>query len=564
MKKLSFIHLALFVILLAFSFRSLLANSGANLVDWRDYPFVAWIIYGNVGKILSLDLSNIFSTNILFPHANNLLLTENLFAQSVMAVPMGIVTDNPILIFNIVFFATLLLNYYSAYMLWREIFRNENIAFLGALLTAFSPFFHISIHHFQLLTFWPTFISLFFLVRHDRGKSKNGLYFSGVFLAVQFLSSVYLAVFASAAIAIYYLSVSVLENSVFNKLRDLATIFGTFIVLCAPVVYAYISVQSQYAVNREYGEYVTYSAHISDYIFSNQINSIVHDSQLADSWNLFNRNTSGRFPGILLTVLGTIGLFSIKSKKLKIELKMRLDKLSLFFLLLMMVGFVFSFGPRANFNGSYLEIPMPYHFIVKYVPFVDVVRVPARWSFLFYLGLTYFALKGANNMKLRRWLLSVFILLTIVEYVPMGIYTDSMHYLRPKDQVLLNLCRSKDNVVLEVPVTHFDAGKNILEGLSYITTTILATTYNNCTIVNGYGSYDLPSLQHLKDRIYTSTIEIDSESFFDAVKGTGAQILVVNYENMLSESREGTVEILKDLVAKKRLIHIDENVYKIN
>ncbi len=194
MKKFLF-YLFLFTIILGVAFRSLLLNLSTNLVDWRDYAYVTWVINQNISHLKSLDFPNLFNTNAFYPYTQTLFLSDTLLTPSIIGVVFSFFTKNPVLNFNLVFISTFILNYISVYLVWKKIFKNSLISFIGSLAIVFSAFFYIEIGHFQMQNYWPFFLAIFFLIDTDIRKLKLKSLLVGIFLAIQFLASIYLAFF---------------------------------------------------------------------------------------------------------------------------------------------------------------------------------------------------------------------------------------------------------------------------------------------------------------------------------------------------------------------------------
>jgi hypothetical protein len=565
--KAKFVYLIIFLVLLGITFRSLITNLTTNLPDWYDYPYLVWIINTNLDKFISLNFSKMFDTNILYPNTNNLLLTDTLFTQTFLALPIRIFTTNPILIFNLVFLTTFILNYLTSFLLWSKLFKKDSLAFLGSLLTVFSPFLHAEWGHFQLQSYWLVLLTLYFLFKSSKTKSYKYLIVSGVFVTLQFLASVYLSVFLIIAIGLFFFTEAIINRQFLTPFRNLAVVLASFAVLASPVIVGYLNIDKQYQVQRNYGEYVFYSAHLSDYLFSQGIKSLVHTSNFISKWNSFNHHAIGGvalFPGFLLTIFSSLAIFKLKKKSTNINFSIHLDQTSLFFFFLIIVGFIFSLGPRMNFNGVYAEIPLPYHFLLKYIPLFEVIRAPSRWMFLIYLGLIFFSLKFLSQKITKTSTVFLLTALVFLEYLPINIQTHAENYLQGKDYVLESICSKEPQVVLEIPITHFDAGKSILEGLNYITKTILASTYHKCSLVNGYGSYDLPSIATLTNSLYEASTQRDTERFLSLLNSSQAQILVVNRDFLKNESKaKDLLVMIKRLETEGYLLNQENGVYKI-
>ena len=149
-----------FLFLFGFVFRELLFNISTHLYDWGDGPYIIWVIFQNIQKIKSLDFLHFFDTNAFYPHKMTLLFSDILLPQSLIALPFSLIIKNPIFVFNIVFFITFIFNYCGAFLLWNKLFKNTLLAFFGSLLVVFSPFFHLQLGHFQMMSYWPFFFSL--------------------------------------------------------------------------------------------------------------------------------------------------------------------------------------------------------------------------------------------------------------------------------------------------------------------------------------------------------------------------------------------------------------------
>lgn len=489
-------HFVLFLLTLFFVFRDLLLNIRTNLIDWRDYPLMVWIMSQHTLKIQHLNFTNYFDTNTFFPHKYSLLFSDLLLPQAIISLPFLLFSNNIILVFNIVFFTTFILNFVSLYLFWRLLFKNNLIAFLGSIFILFSPFFHLSISHFQMLSFWPFFFSLYFLFSANRRLIY--LFLSGLFLTIQFLASVYLAIFLMFSITVYLLvKLQFLQNTKL-VLKTLLIIVFTFLILGGVFIKGYWDVKNYYKVNRQINEYINFSAHFTDYFFTSPIKSAVHKSDLMRSLNKYDKNFGagkGSSAGFLITILALFSLFSLAKRREKIIFSLELNSDRNFFIVLILAGFIFSLGPRLNFNGNYAHLPLPYSLILKTEPLTEPIRNPARWNFLFYLGLTYFSLLTLKKLEKRRtykYLITIFFLIFIIEYLPLDITTSQKSYPDPEYNDFNKICTKDKKTLLEIPVTHREATDDVASGLTYISNLQLASIFHQCNLVNGYSGYDLP------------------------------------------------------------------------
>ena len=231
---------------------------------------------------------------------------------------------------------------------------------------------------------------------------------------------------------------------------------------------------------------------------------------------------------------------------------------------LVIIGFFFSLGPRLSFNGAYSGIPTLYTFLIKYVPFFDSVRGLARWSFIFYLGLTYFFVKYVENKKL--WLVAILFLFCLFEYLPVNLKTTKENYLDfGTDNILKSECFSANQkqILLEIPVTHLTVGKGIYVGLNYISKRQLASTYHGCLLVNGYSGYEPPSQTEYYSSIESSLSGGMSDELLMALKDRRVNFLRVSPELISEKERANYLNTLEKLVVNNKIIKVADFLYRV-
>ncbi|SRR5258708_7897304 len=563
------LYFIVFLLIAAFVFRDLLFHLQTNLPDWLDYALVNWVIFQNIEKIISFQFANFFNTNAFYPHPYTLLFADTFIPQSLLTLPTYLLTHQVILSFNITFFLTIILNYISSYVFWKEIFKRPSLAFLGALFISFSPFFHLESSHFQMLSLWPFFFSIYFLFKHLRTNSKLNLVLSGFFLATEFLASVYFAVFLILTILLWLVVNLLFERNYSKVLVSFLIIFSVFILIDGVVIEKYSEMKNFYHIKRDLKEYVTYSAQLSDYLFSTPINSLVHKSAVLNKWNSFDRNIIGgkaAFPGFLLITLSLLGLLKFLKQKGQIQLAINLDKERLFFLLLILIGLLFSLGPRLSFNGNYAYIPTPYTFLIKIIPLLEATRVVARWSFLFYLGIIFFALKFLQNQlnnKHFKYLILITLVILFLEYLPLNITTHTENYVNAQYQTIKDLCYPNKKVLLEIPVTHLAVAQGIGEGVNYISKVELSSTYHGCYLVNGYSGYDMPELFKLQSDIDNLLLTQNTEALIKELKSYQVDIIKINSSYVVAEQKIPTKLFEMQLDHSSLVVRIDQGLYKI-
>lgn len=559
-----------FFILFLFAFRSLASNLSSALPDWLDYPYIVWTIFQNIEKIKTFNFAHFFDTNAFYPNKLTLLFSDTLLPQSIVALLFSFLTINPILVFNLTFIVTFILNYVAVFLFWNQIFKKDWLAFLGTLFVIFSPFFHHQLGHFQMQSYWPLFFALYFLFKNEEKKTVRNLVLVGIFLSIQFLSSVYLAVFLLFSILAFY-GVRVLFSREWEMVaKSFFLIIGVFILVDSVFIKGYLDTKKIYGIKRDYGEYVTYSAHLSDYLFTTNINSALHKLPLITRWNSFDKHVVGEkasFPGFLLSILALFGMFSFTKRKERFWINLQLDKRQLFFLIILFFGILFSLGPRLNFNGAYVYIPTPYTLFLKFIPFLDSIRVPARWSFLFYLGIIYFSLNLIKklltlNNYFRILALTIFALF-VLEYLPLAAEAQVKEYKGKPYQLLETICSKEKKVLLEVPVTHFRVEGGIVVGLDYISKVLLSSLYHKCYLVNGYSGYQPPSILALEESIENLLKEGKGNDLVQLFLNNKIELVKFNSKQMLPETRIGFQDLLPSLVNSRKVEVLSDDVLRI-
>lgn len=566
MPKKFLIYLGIFILILLFVFRDLVSNLSTNLLDWRDYPYIIWTMSQSTTHITSLDFANFFETNAFYPYKLTLMFSDILLPQALILLPFLFLTKNIILSFNTTFLITFILNFIASFLFWKQVFKKDIIAFFGSLLFIFSPFFHLELSHFQMLNYWPFLFTFYFLFRHERESKIRQLILMGLFITIQFLSSVYLSIYLIFSVLTFYLLKLLFSKDAKVTVFKLFVIYFVFLFTSGFFIKGYMDMKKTYNIKRDIKEYITYSANLSDYIFTSQIKSVFHTSSVIQTWNKADKNWGlhGSFPGFLIFVLSLIGLFKISKKKRFITINVLLNKEKTFFLILVIAGLLFSLGPRLNFNGNYAHIPLPYAAVIKFAPFAEALRVPSRWSFIFFLGLIYLSLLGINKLEgkfnYKVLMITIFILF-ILEYIPINITSQSEQYISATDQKLKRLCQNTKKVLLKIPITHLDVAPDIITGLSYITKAELSSTNHNCLMVNGYSGYDLPQIFELKDKINNSIIKNDTQAFLKLIEENNVDIVEFTPNLFIKELKESGSEFITILSREAQLTKIGDNMF---
>src|SRR3989344_1704740 len=570
MSKKFLIYLSFYIVILLFVFRNIILNISTNLLDWRDYAFYIWMMFQNITHITSLDFVNFFETNAFYPHKLTLFFIDTMLPQSLIFLPFYYLTKNLILTLNLTFITTFILNFISLFLFWKQIFKRESIAFFGSLFIIFSPFFHSELGHFTVMSYWPFFFGLYFLFKGKFNGGKRNYIYAGLFLSAQFLASISLGIFMMFSILVFYTLVylfrpiNVKSKQIFYSILVISSVF---ITTSGIFIKGYIDMQLLYNAKRDIREYIVYSAHLSDYLFTTEINSLFHKSSFMNLWNKSDKHqySHSSFPGFLIFIPAIFALFKVSRNNQTISFSVGMNKEKAFFFILIILGLLFSLGPRLNFNGNYAYIPLPYYLLLKFIPGMEAIRGLVRWNFLFFLGFTYFSLITLTKLIGIRYYKYIFILIFVIfflEFIPLDIQSTKLSYLTDDHQILKELCSKEKKVLLELPVTHLNASTNIREGLQYMTAKVLLpSTYHGCLLVNGYSGYDLPENFILASTLDEYIKNQQTEEFIKEIKRRKIDIVKFNQSYFIKELKPSINSFVLSIATQSGVEKIRDDLF---
>jgi hypothetical protein len=148
--------------------------------DLGDSILNIWILAWDaeqIRRLLAGELSrlwNFFDATIFHPAPLALAYSEHLLPQALQALPVLLLTDNPILGYNLLFLSTFVLSGLGMYLLVRELTGHAAAAAVAGLLFAFAPYRLAQSSHLQVLSSqWMPF-AFYGLVRYVRAAGPKG------------------------------------------------------------------------------------------------------------------------------------------------------------------------------------------------------------------------------------------------------------------------------------------------------------------------------------------------------------------------------------------------------
>src|SRR5512134_1850629 len=173
----------------------------ANLrvMDAGDSAFFAWEI-GWTFHSLQTDSAQLPHANIFHPLRYTLGLDEPVLGTTVLVAPLALLTDDAVLLYNVVRLLTFLFSALTACWLARELGAGEAVSLLAGALFAFSPIRTDQVGHLSTLgTQWWPLVLLFTIRFARRGRSRDALLAAAAFV-LAFLACGYHGILAAAVL----------------------------------------------------------------------------------------------------------------------------------------------------------------------------------------------------------------------------------------------------------------------------------------------------------------------------------------------------------------------------
>lgn len=571
MSKIKLIFLTIPVLLILFYWKNTLLNMSDHLYDWNDTLYFIWLIQNHIHNLTSFNFANLYDATAMYPFKYALSFGEQFFFPALIALLISQFNQNPIFQLNFLLVINHILIFVSFYLLVSLLVKNYWSKIIAAFYFSFSPYFFAQLVHFQMVFFWPLLFSLYFLFKDREMKktNKKNLLFSGLFLGIQFMSSVYLGTMELLAVMLFFAVRLFFERKIISLSKQALILLVVFLLTAGISIYGYMLAKNEYGGKRELGEFITYSAHLSDYIFSvKNHTSFLYRNPLVVRWNSFDHHNLGEkaaFIGFLPLIIVFFYLIKYDRDKKTLAFSIRLNKLTLFLVLMGLLSFIASLGPRLNVNGAYLYLPLPYDLAIKSVPLIEFLRALARWFSLVTLATALLLALGLDNFfdnltkKISQKKVSIIGLLIlglfILEFYPEPLevskkewWSEAYSFMRDE------LCVKNTAAVLEYPFIYRNKDGGLIKDLQYKMVILLASTKHSCKILSGFSGYEPPSYIEIKKQLDNNGIdEID----LALLRKLGFKYIKLN---KFAISEEEKISLPKDLVGfgLKNVYH-DEN-----
>jgi len=402
--------------------------AGTGVMDRPDGRLNAWILAWDVYALLHAP-ARLFQAPIFHPLPDALAFSENLLLPAILGAP-AILLGGPVLGYNLVLLASLVLSGLGAQLLVRRASGDRWAAFVGGVFFAAGAHRWIRLAHLhaQVTVFLP--LALLALDRfHERRTWKRAL-LVGILLGLQGLSSVYLGAITALALVVAIAAASF-------PARDLTKMAAASLLaaaMLAPVAWPYLRMRAHQGVEFTLADIAIYATTLESYAASGtRLYGGLTQRHLDPE-----RVRDALFPGVTLLVLGIAGLARAPRRYRVVAL------------LASAAAIVFSLGPETAF----------YRFLHEHVVLVRGVRALSRFSLVPVLALSVLA----GLALARRWRLSILALaafavestLVPIRYAPAPKRSEAAEWLRGRPGAVAYLpLGERDTEVMLAGVVHF-------------------------------------------------------------------------------------------------------------
>jgi hypothetical protein len=480
-----------------------------HAVDHQDVYFNLWRL-GWISHALATAPADLFNGNQFHPELRVLAYSDAMLVEGLVATPLLWSGLPRVLVHNLMLLGAIAASGIGMFTLARHMSGSTTGAIVAGIVFAFVPYRFDHYMHMELQwTMWMPWAFWAMQRTLETGSLRFGA-LTGLFVALQMLSSVYYGIFLALIIAV----VGAAELLTLHRARLLPAVralaLGALVAGSISAVYSipYSKAAARVGV-RGMHEVTMFSARPRDY-------------RRATPTNLLYGNERGRperrlFPGVVPSLLALVGLLLVRPRPSSIA-----------YVLGLIVAFELSLGMYGRL----------YPFLLDHVSAFAGLRAPARAAIIafMFLGVLaaqgYAALTSAMPSRARQLLAPIVVGVVLLEYwvAPLNLVA----YPNTPPPLYAFLARQPKGVVAEFPFPH----KHAMPGQD--ARYAFMSTFHWMPIVNGYSGYYPPSYLNRIDRLEN----FPDARTLEALKAEGVRYVVIHTEDGVSPQADPTVGAL--------------------
>ena len=432
-------------------------------VDHFDIFFNLWRLRW-IHHALTTSPASLFEGNQFYPEKGVLGYSDAILVQGLLATPLLAIGLPAMLVHNLVLLGGMCLSGIGMCALARHLTRNEPASILAGVVFAFAPYRFGHIMHMEMQwAMWSPWAFLALQRTIESGRLKSGL-LTGVFAALQMMSSVYYGLFLGIVLAIVG-GLQWLFLSRERKMRSAASLAAGMAIVgvCALLYSRPYQAASARVGMRSVDEVRQWSAGLSSYWAVSETNWLYRS--FPKGWD-----ENSLFPGFVPPILALVAVAMVRPRRLT---------------MVYFAGAAIAFDLSLGTNG------IVYPWLYRHGGVFGGLRAPARASIFFLLCLGALAAWGASivigrvSARARPYAAACLVALVMVEYwVPP---LRMMAYPNQAPPLYEFLRRRPDGVIAHFPMP---LGFRLP---GYEPQYVFGSTFHWKPLVNGYSGYYPPS-----------------------------------------------------------------------
>ncbi|MBZ5537445.1 MAG: YfhO family protein [Acidobacteriia bacterium] len=496
-----------------------------RLFENGDSYLNVWILSWET-HALTMKPGQLFDGNIFFPEANALALSELMLPDLAIFAPILALTHNPLIAYNTTLILTFPLSAISMLALAYYLTHHFPAAWLAGFIFGFTPIRLSHLHHVQLLSLmWLPLILLFFDRWLHRSEWRDAMV-TGIFFVLQYLTTVYVALYLIPILAVYFLVHFLLTRKWTGKvfLQAVVTMVCAVLVL-APFLRHYYVLHQEWNFIPPESLKVYFSSDLWSNLFAVFPSNLIYGKLLHSlSGPPYERFYFTGFLTILLVLLAW---------GLRREYHVRI------FFALSAAGYLIALGPFLQVSGHITKVPLPYQWLVNPLPGFSMLRVPARAGLILLASMSILAAYGwihLYELLKRKWDLHGWKMIsgTLVcvatavllglEFlsIPLPLLSEVSGNRIPPAYQFLETYRGPGGI-LEIPVVFQEGG-----GEPTVRSYTYFAAYHLKPIVIGYSGYFPPPFYEL----VATARRLPAEEALDVFEAIGVRTIVLHRQQM--------------------------------
>jgi len=338
-----------------------------------DVFFNMWRL-GRFAHALATSPTHLLDGNIFYPESRTLTYSDAMVVEGVIAAPLLWIGVPPVLVHNLMLLGGIVLSAAGIFVLAVKLTGSQAAGVTAGIVFAFVPYRFEHYMHMELQ--WTVWIPWTFWALHrtfETGTVRHALLL-GLFITLQFLSSIYYGMFLVTLVTIcaLFLLCGARRGEIRATVTGLAIAGGTAAVLLAPYAIPYVATRRSLGPRPE-AQIVMFSARPSSYRAATDANYLYGDRSTR-----MGRQERRLFPGVLPLLLAIVGLLLYSP-----------TNQALMYLIGLVAAFEMSFGLK-----GYL-----FSFLYTHVPAFDGLRAPARLGIFVVFFLAVLAAYGQATLE---------------------------------------------------------------------------------------------------------------------------------------------------------------------